>query len=109
MRRTRLFLRSDALAALALIGSLVVAAPASAQYLPNNFHGDFGVNSGTQPGPGFYLGIPFAQWNVDHIKDADADTFLTPFQDFDVRAFFPTIIAVTPGKVLGAKAQDLGR
>jgi len=48
MGRTRLFSRSAALAALALVGSLVVAAPASAQYLPNNFHGNFGVNSGTQ-------------------------------------------------------------
>jgi hypothetical protein len=102
MNRSRLLSRSAALGALALVGSLVVASPASAQYLPNNFHGDFGVNSGTQPGPGFYLGIPFAQWNVDHVKDADGDTFLTPFQGFDVRAFFPTIVAVTPRKVLGA-------
>ena len=71
--------------------------------LGNNFHGDFGVNSGTQAGPGFYVAIPFAQWNADHIKDADGNTLAASrFQGFDVRALFPTMIGVTPRKVLGA-------
>ena len=53
-----------------------LAPPAFAQYMGNNFHGDFGVNSGSQAGPGFYVAIPFAQWNVDDIKDADGNTVL---------------------------------
>jgi hypothetical protein len=87
----------------ALLGPLVLPTPASAQYLGSNFHGDFGVNSGSQPAPGLYVAIPFAQWNADSIKDADGNTVLgARFQGFDVRAVFPTMIIVTSKKVLGA-------
>ena len=84
-------------------GPLAVSEQAFAQYFGNNSHGDFGVNSGTQSGPGFYVVIPFAQWNADHIKDGDGNTLAASrFQGFDVRALFPTIVGVTPKKVLGA-------
>ena len=88
--------------ALVLVGSLVTASPVFAQYMGNNFHGDFGVNSGSQAGPGFYFAIPFAQWNADNIKNADGDEVVAAFQGFDVRVMFPTIIVVTPTKLLGA-------
>ncbi len=52
-------------------GLLVVPQPALAQYFGNNFHGDFGVNSGTQAGPGVYVAIPFAQ-NGTPTYEADA-------------------------------------
>jgi len=69
----------------------------------SNFHGDFGVNSGSQPAPGLYVGIPFAQWNADSIKDADGNPVRgAQFQGFDVRALFPTVIFITPKKLLGA-------
>ena len=85
------------------VGSLAVPRPGFAQYLGNNFHGDFGVNSGTQAGPGFYVAIPFAQWNADHIKDADGNKLAaSAFQGLDIRAMFPTLIGVTPQKLLGA-------
>ena len=45
-------LQSLLLTVLTCVGSLALPQPASAQYLGNNFHGDFGVNSGTQAGPG---------------------------------------------------------
>ena len=95
-------LQSATLGALVLVGSLVAAPPVFAQYLPNNFHGDFGVNSGSQAGPGVYFAIPFAQWNADNIKNADGDEVVAAFQGFDVRVMFPTIIVVTPTKLLGA-------
>ena len=96
-------LRSTTLGALALVGSLVTASPVFAQYMGNNFHGDFGVNSGSQAGPGFYIAIPFAQWNMDNIKNADGDTVLGGvFQGVDLRAMPPTLIVVTPKKLLGA-------
>jgi hypothetical protein len=99
----RTFVPSSAAGAVALLASIILASPAFAQYLPSNFHGDFGVNSGTQAGPGIYLAIPFAQWNADNIKDADGNTVLGgQFQGFDVRAVFPTIVVVTPKKFLGA-------
>jgi hypothetical protein len=97
------FPQSIAVGVVALVGSLAVPQPASAQYFGNNFHGDFGVNSGTQAGPGFYVAFPFAQWNADTIKDADGNTLAASrFQGFDVRALFPTLIGVTPKRVLGA-------
>jgi len=89
MLRVRTLLPSAAFAAAAVVGSLVLARPASGQYLASNFHGDFGVNSGSQAGPGLYVAIPFAQWNADRIKDADGNTVLGgQFQGFDVRAVF---------------------
>jgi hypothetical protein len=100
MFRVRAFFPS---AAAALLGSLVLVSSASAQYMGSNFHGDFGVNSGSQPGRGFYFALPFAQWNADSIKDADGNTALGgQFQGFDVRAVFPTMIVVTSRKLLGA-------
>lgn len=99
----RPLLPSSAVAVVALLSSLVLAPPAFAQYMPSNFHGDFGVNSGTQAGPGLYVAIPFAQWNADNIKDADGNTVLGgQFQGIDIRAVFPTIVVVTSKKVLGA-------
>jgi len=87
----------------AFVGMLVVPQPAFTQYMGNNFHGDFGVNSGSQAGPGLYLAFPFAQWNVNSIKDAAGNPLLASvFQGFDVRAAFPMIMAVTPKKFLGA-------
>jgi hypothetical protein len=103
MSRVRSLLSSATLVSAAFIGSLVFASPAFAQYMGSNFHGDFGVNSGSQAGPGLYFGLPFAQWNVDRIKDADGNTVLDPqFQGFDVRAVFPTMIVVTSKKMFGA-------
>jgi hypothetical protein len=103
MSRFRVLLQSSVLAVLTSAGCLLTAAPASAQYLGNNFHGDFGVNSGSQAGPGVYFALPFAQWNVDQIKNADGNEVLPEtFQGFDVRAILPTVIAVTPKKVAGA-------
>jgi len=95
--------QSIALGVLAFIVALGAPQLALAQYLANNFHGDFGVNSGSQAGPGFYVAIPFAQWNADNIKDTDGNTLAASrFQGFDVRAMFPTLLVVTPKKLLGA-------
>ena len=102
MSRLRHLLPSAVLGVAALVGSLVLARPAAAQYMGSNFHGDFGVNSGTQAGPGFYFAVPFAQWNVDHVKDAGGNTVLSSFEGFDIRAVFPTMIVVTSKKILGA-------
>ena len=96
-------LQSLLLGVLTVVGALALPQPALAQYFGNNFHGDFGVNSGTQAGPGVYVAIPFAQWNADHVKDADGNTVAASlFRGFDVRGLFPTVIGVTPKKVLGA-------
>lgn len=41
-----------------VVASHVGAPAASAQYQGHHFKGDFGVNSGTQPGPGLDEGLP---------------------------------------------------
>jgi hypothetical protein len=64
MKSSRI-LQSLLLRVLTCVGLLAPAESASAQYLGNNFHGDFGVESGTQAVPGFYVAIPCAQWNAD--------------------------------------------
>ncbi len=98
------FLRhSAALGALALMAGLVGPPPAFGQYQGHNFHGDFGVNSGTQPVPGVYLTIPFGQWSVDRIRNADGNPFLpNQFKGFDLRIVPLTVVGVTPRKFLGA-------
>ena len=49
------------------------------------------------------MAIPFLQWNVDEIEDADGNTVRgEQFQGFDVRAIPPTFVIVTPKKLFGA-------
>jgi len=103
MRRLDSFLQSATLGAAVLAGSLVAVSPASGQYLGDNFHGDFGVNSGTQPPSGLFVSFPFGQWNADAIKNADGNPFLaSQFPGFDLRVLPPTVVVVTPRKFLGA-------
>jgi hypothetical protein len=103
MRRSSVRLASTFVGALTLIISVSIPSPASAQYQGHNFKGDFGVNSGSQPGPGIYVLLPYGQWNADQIKDGDGEAFPgTLFGGFDLRLMPPTFIAVTPHKVLGA-------
>jgi hypothetical protein len=89
----------------ALLFAAALAAPPSAfaQYQGNNFKGDFGVNSGSQPAPGIYVMVPYGQWNADHIKDADGNPFAEGrFRGFDLRVMPSTVIGVTTKKLFGA-------
>jgi hypothetical protein len=103
MRWPSAFASSLVISALVLFASLAAPSPASAQYQGHNFKGDFGVNSGSQPGPGIYVLVPFGQWNADDIKDSDGNLFAsTRFQGFDLRVIPTTVVGVTPVKLLGA-------
>jgi hypothetical protein len=53
---------------------LLSVPPAQAQLNGSHTLGDFGVNSGTQPGPGFYAALFYLHYGTDTIKDADGDT-----------------------------------
>jgi hypothetical protein len=90
------------IALLVIIGSLAGAQAAFAQYQGHNFKGDFGVNSGSQPGPGIYVALPYGQWNADAIKDADGNLFAGQFNGFDLRLVPVTAVVVTKKKFLGA-------
>ena len=88
---------------LALSLLLLAPLPASAQFMGHNFHGDFGVNSGSQPPPGTYVLVPFGRWSVDRIKDADGGKTLGRlFSGLDLRVMPPTMFVVTDLKLLGA-------
>ena len=86
-----------------LLTVLLVAPPlAFGQYQGHNLKGDFASNSGTQPAPGVYVLVPYYQWNMDRIKDADGDRVAAGFQGADLRAIPPAFIAITKKKLLGA-------
>lgn len=103
LRWLRHCIDSTTIGALVLAGLLAAPPPASGQYLGENFHGDFGVNSGSQPPPGIFVTLPYGEWHVDGIRDAAGEPFLsTQFQGFDLGIIVPTLSVVTSRKVLGA-------
>jgi hypothetical protein len=58
-------------AAIAL--TILIAAPASAQYNGSHTPGDFGVQSGTQPASGLYIAPFLFHYNSDTVKGADGN------------------------------------
>jgi hypothetical protein len=90
------------LGALALLGLLVSPPPAFGQFQGENFRGDYGVDSGTQGPPGFYLLVPLARQRADRVKDSQGNSILSDtFQHFDLQLFLPTIYEVTSKKLFG--------
>ena len=53
---------------------LTLCAPSRAQLAGSHTLGDYGVQAGSQPGPGFYNVIFYYQYSTDTIKDADGNT-----------------------------------
>jgi hypothetical protein len=54
--------------------SLLGAVPAQAQLNGSHTLGDFGVQSGTQPSPGFYASLFYYRYDTDTIKDRAGNT-----------------------------------
>jgi hypothetical protein len=52
----------------------LLAAPAQAQLNGSHSLGDFGVQSGSQPAPGFYAALFYYRYDTDTIKDVDGHT-----------------------------------
>jgi hypothetical protein len=67
MRRLTPFVLACGMAAL-------LAAPAQAQLNGSHSLGDFGVQSGSQPAPGFYAALFYYRYDTDTIKDVDGHT-----------------------------------
>ncbi len=85
--------------------TLLPAVPAQAQLNGNHSLGDFGVQAGTQPQPGFYAALFYLRTDTDTIKDADGNTVrLSPGApgSVDVTAAAPLLWYVSKAKVLGA-------
>jgi hypothetical protein len=85
--------------------TLLSVGPAHAQLNGSHTLGDFGVNSGTQPAPGFYGALFYLHYGTDTIKDADGNTVRLA-QDapssLGVSAFAPMAWYVSKTKFLGA-------
>jgi hypothetical protein len=79
---------------------------AEAQYNGSNLLGDFGVLSGTQPEPGFYLSTMYYNYGIDRVVDGAGDPLdFLPSDDpasLSLHAFAPIVWWVTGKKVLGA-------
>ena len=93
------------LGAMATAMLLLLALPAQAQLNGSHSLGDFGVQSGTQPQPGFYTALFYLRYDTDTIKDADGNTLgLSPDSPSSVAitAAAPLLWYVTGAKVLGA-------
>jgi hypothetical protein len=85
--------------------ALLLAAPAQAQLNGSHSLGDFGVQSGSQPAPGFYAALFYYRYDTDTIKNADGDTVrLSPGspRSIGLSALVPIAWYVSKAKILGA-------
>ena len=83
---------------------LLSALPAQAQFNGSHSLGDFGVQSGSQPQPGFYAALFYYRFDTDTIKDAGGRTVrLTPASpgSLALTAVAPIAWYVSKAKVLG--------
>jgi len=53
---------------------LTLWAPAQAQLAGSHTLGDYGVQAGSQPGPGFYNVVFYYRYSSDTIKDVNGNT-----------------------------------
>jgi hypothetical protein len=86
-------------------GLTLLAAPARAQLNGSHLLGDFGVQSGSQPQPGFYTAIIYLRYDTETIKDAGGNT-VRPFPaspgSVAINAVAPLLWYVSHNKVFGA-------
>lgn len=88
-----------------IVGIALVAAlqgTAVAQLNGHNLRGDYGLQSGTQPPPGWYGSLLYLNYNVDTVRDRDGDALPSAGGDITVEAFSPILMGVTKHKVWGA-------
>jgi hypothetical protein len=94
-------LRTAAHAAI-FTGLLLLASPAIAQLNGHNLRGDFGMQAGTQPPPGFYAGLIYAHYDVDDLRDRNGDSLPTD-ANINVDAVAPFLYWVSNFEILGAQ------
>src|SRR6185436_2218694 len=85
--------------------AVLLAAPAQAQLNGSHSLGDFGVQSGSQPAPGFYAALFYYRYDTDTIKDKDGEIVRpapnTP-GSIGLTAVAPILWYVSKAMVLGA-------
>jgi hypothetical protein len=91
--------------AVILAGLALAAAPVQAQLSGHNLKGDFGLRSGTQPDPGFYVSPMFLSFDADTLRNRDGDSIgIDPERraGLDARAYALVLSYVTDFTLLGA-------
>ena len=90
---------------LSLAATVLLAAPARAQFNGSHTLGDFGVQSGTQPSAGFYTSGFYYRYSTDSLRDRNGDEVtLSPDQpgNLSINAYAAILWYVSKTKVLGA-------
>ena len=85
--------------------TLLLAVPAQAQLNGSHTPGDYGVQSGSQPAPGFYAALLYLRYDADTIKDADGNIVrLSPGSPGSIAfsAAAPLAWYVSKAKIFGA-------
>jgi hypothetical protein len=80
-----------------------VASSLCAQYLGLNLRGDYGIKSGSQPGPGAYINLPlFYQADYDSVRGPEGNPVPGGFNT-RINLLTPAIVVTTNWKVAGAR------
>ncbi len=90
---------------LTLLAITFMPAPARAQLNGENLLGDYGVGSGSQPAPGWYVGALYYRYSADTIRKSDGSRLTfdpTQPSSQQVQAFSPMVIYVSRAKLFGA-------
>ena len=96
--------RSGGFRAVWLLAALALAAvgePAEAQLAGHNLRGDFGLASGSQPAPRFYLSAIYVNYSTSTIRDRNGDELATS-GSLHVNAVVPLLWYVSNLEILGA-------
>jgi hypothetical protein len=108
---TRIEHQKQALALGAFVAAAaLLAAPAQAQFNGSHTLGDFGVQAGTQPGPGFYAAFFYYRYGSDTLKGRNGETIaLSPESrsSLGIHAYAPILWYVSKHEVLGANCGAL--
>ncbi len=89
------------MAALLALTGILLPHPASAQLGGHNILGDNGLQSASQPPPGFYVAGVFQNYHTSTIKNRVGDT-LPVESSLNLGLLVPAVSVVTPFKILGA-------
>lgn len=86
--------------------SLILASPLFAGYGGHNMKGDYGLLSGSQPPPGFYVMAPmYYHYDADTLRNKDGDKISIDPQErgsLEANAYIFGLIWVSEFKILGA-------
>lgn len=95
-------MRSISICGAPFVLALLLATPAIAQLNGHNLRGDYGLQAGTQPAPGLYVGLMYVHYDVDDLRDRNGDSLNTD-ANINVDAFAPFLYWVSDFEILGAQ------